>query len=418
MSMKFCVHRGSAQIGGSCVEIEAGGSRLLLDLGLPLDASTPGTDLMPQVSGLREYDSSLLGIIISHCHRDHWGLLPYVTTKMPLFMGAATERIMQTASHFMPEGFVPKASAYLADRVQFSIGPFQVKPYLVDHSGFDAYALVIEAQGKQLLYSGDFRTHGRKGALVERLLRDPPPDIDVLLMEGSSLGRLGIDQVFPSEGNLEEQFVSTFRDTTGMALVACSAQNIDRVVTVYRAAKRTGRQLIVDAYAAEILKATKQAAIPKPADDWVDVKVFIPQRQRVMLKRSGIASIVDAYKGRRIWPQEMAAAAPTSVFLVRRWMLRELANLGALAGASAIWSQWHGYLADGEGKAFRDEIAELGLPFEEIHTSGHASPKDLQRFAAAIKPRKLTAIHTFQPEVFPQLFENVVPTKDGEWQAV
>ncbi|MGN6448340.1 MAG: MBL fold metallo-hydrolase [Brucella intermedia] len=416
--MRFCIHRGSAQIGGSCVELEAGGKRLLLDLGLPLDASMPSSDLVPKISGLREPDPTLLGIVISHCHRDHWGLLPYVATKLPLFMGAATERIMQTASRFISEGFAPEALAYLSDRVQFSIGPFQVTPYLVDHAGFVASALVVEARGKRLLYSGDFRAHGRKGALVERVLRHPPVDIDVLLMEGSSLGRLDFDQEFPTEGDLEEQFVSSFRDTTGMALVACSAQNIDRVVTVYRAAKRTGRQLIVDAYAAEILKATDQPSIPKPADDWSDVKVFIPQRQRVMLKRSGIASIVDSYRGRRIWPQDMAAVAPRSVFLVRRWMLRELGELGALAGASAIWSQWHGYLADGEGKAFCDEIAELDLPFQEIHTSGHASPKDLQRFAAAVKPRKLTAIHTFQPEVFPRLFENVVLSKDGEWQTV
>jgi ribonuclease J len=51
-------------------------------------------------------------------------------------------------------------------------------------------------------------------------------------------------------------FVDRFKATAGMALVACSAQNIDRVVTVYRASKRTGRTLIVDAYAAEVLKAT------------------------------------------------------------------------------------------------------------------------------------------------------------------
>lgn len=38
------------------------------------------------------------------------------------------------------------------------------------------------------------------------------------------------------------------RGPFGIGLVACSAQNIDRVVSVYRAAKRSGRQLLVDAY--------------------------------------------------------------------------------------------------------------------------------------------------------------------------
>jgi ribonuclease J len=48
---------------------------------------------------------------------------------------------------------------------------------------------------------------------------------------------LSDDETFPSEEDLEETFVTRFEQTEGIALVACSAQNIDRVVTIYRAAK-------------------------------------------------------------------------------------------------------------------------------------------------------------------------------------
>ncbi len=37
-----------------------------------------------------------------------------------------------------------------------------------------------------------------------------------------------------------------------------SAQNVDRIVTVYRAAKRTGRVLVLDLYAAVALRATSR----------------------------------------------------------------------------------------------------------------------------------------------------------------
>ena len=77
-----------------------------------------------------------------------------------------------------------------------------------------------------------------------------------MLMEGSSLGRLADEKRFPTEKALERTFIERFKATPGMVLVACSAQNIDRVVTIYRAAKQTGRTFIIDAYAAEILKAT------------------------------------------------------------------------------------------------------------------------------------------------------------------
>ena len=75
---------------------------------------------------------------------------------------------------------------------------------------------------------------------------------------------------------MEGIFVDRFKATEGMALVACSAQNIDRVVTIYRAAKKTGRTLIIDAYAAEVLKATGHDSIPKPDKDWENIAVYIP----------------------------------------------------------------------------------------------------------------------------------------------
>jgi len=35
--MRVRVHRSTKEIGGTCIELEAEGSRILLDLGLPLD---------------------------------------------------------------------------------------------------------------------------------------------------------------------------------------------------------------------------------------------------------------------------------------------------------------------------------------------------------------------------------------------
>jgi ribonuclease J len=342
--MRVCIHRGTKQIGGTCVEIEASGSRIIVDLGLPLDAVEADLALVPQISGLREHDPSLLAIVLSHGHRDHWGLVPKVRSDIPIVMGQAGERIMRAASNFVPDAFALKAWKHLESGKPLQIGPFTITPHLVDHSAFDAYALEIEADGRRLFYSGDLRAHGRKGKLFELMLKKPPKNIDVMLMEGSSLGRLGDDEAFLTEKALERIFIDRFKTTPGMVLVVCSAQNIDRVVTIYRAAKRTGRTLIVDAYSAEVLKATGYDSIPKPVRGWRDVAVFIPQAQRVHLKRKGIARIVDSYRGFRLWPEQLAEHAPRSVMLFRAWMLRDLERAKALSGARVIWSQWEGYL--------------------------------------------------------------------------
>lgn len=59
----------------------------------------------------------------------------------------------------------------------------------MDHSAFDAYSLLIEADGVRLFYTSDLRAHGRKGSLFKRLLREPPARLSSLLLEGTTLGR-------------------------------------------------------------------------------------------------------------------------------------------------------------------------------------------------------------------------------------
>lgn len=223
---------------------------------------------------------------------------------------------------------------------------------------------------------------------------------------------------FETEKEIEARFVDAIKSTSGILLVACSAQNIDRVVSVYRAAKRCGRQLLVDAYAAEVLKATDTRSIPKPTDEWSDVKVYIPQAQRRLLLDKNIAHVVDGYKGRRIFPEALPSVAPKSVMIVRPWMLKDLERHGALEGAKVIWSQWEGYLEQDSGQSFRSHCAASGIPFEVIHTSGHADPHDLQRFAAAVNPDVLVPIHTFHPDRFGQLFSNVRTFEDGQWFSI
>ena len=55
-------------------------------------------------------------------------------------------------------------------------------------------------------------------------------------MEGTTIGRKA--QAFATEAALESRFVDLFKQTVGMPLVWCSAQNIDRLVTISRMVPR------------------------------------------------------------------------------------------------------------------------------------------------------------------------------------
>lgn len=411
--MRVRIHRGTRQIGGSVVELEAAGQRLLIDCGLPLDGDIKDETVLPPVAGFASPDPTLLGVVLSHGHRDHWGLLARAHDKLPVYLGEATERILNASGLFVPDVPLVQGAAHLRDGRPTMVGPFTITPHLVDHSAFDAYALTVEAAGKRLFYSGDLRSHGRKGALFEKLIAHPPQGIDVMLMEGSSLGRLNEDAHFPSETVIENELADRMRAAPGMVLVATSAQNIDRVVSIYRAAKRSGRSLLVDLYAAEILHATGRHSIPQTS--WEDVHLFVPFHQRRKIKQSGRFDLIERHGGGRVYAEQLAEHPHRYVVLFRGSLFEDLVRAECLEGAHAVWSQWAGYLKDEQNQALLSKLREHGIGLDQIHTSGHSSIPDLKRLASAIAPRSLVPIHTFEAERFPSLFQNVVLRQDGEW---
>ncbi len=410
--MRVCIHRGTREIGGTCVEIEAHGQRLVLEVGLPLD--TPEMEgLLAPVPGFKEADETLMGVVISHPHQDHYGLVRYLRDDLPIFIGPAARRILEAAANFIPAGVIFSNVINLSDQNPLKVGPFEITPYLVDHSAYDAYAFLIATDDKRLFYTGDIRGHGAKAALFERLVRKPPQGVDVLLMEGSTIGRLEAEGRFPPEKELEALFIKEMKSTKGMVLVYCSGQNIDRIVTIFRACKQSQRQLIIDLYTAEILRATENPHIPQ--GDWPGVRVFIPQWQRWLVKSKQLFHLIERYKKNRIFPEELREIAAHVTMLFRPSMATDLEKAGCLQEAGLIYSLWEGYLKDESITLFLNWLDRHGIPMSQIHTSGHASILDLQRLAKAINAKMLVPIHSFEPGRFPEFFDKVEIKKDGGW---
>jgi len=415
IKMNLCIHRGAKEIGGSCVETEADSQRLLLDLGLPLDAEL-GEAPLPTISGLEILDESLLGIAISHAHLDHYGLAAKVRQRVPVLIGKGASRIINAARLFFPDAPNFLRTIEIKNKKPIALGPFTITPYLMDHSAYDAYAFLVEANGKKVFYSGDFRSHGRKGILFEKLLQNPPKDVDVLLMEGSTLGRTGLENEYPSEDELEVRFIEHFNSAKGMSLVWTSGQNIDRLVTIYKACRQTGKKFIVDLYTASILKAINNPNLPQPG--FKDFHVFIPKFQRILIKKRELFDLPISVAFCRVYPEKFPVLASSSVILFRPSMARDLELAGCLEGANLIYSLWPGYLKDERYHWLNEWLEKHHIPLIHCHTSGHAPVADLKRLAKAISAKRLVPIHSFEPNEYQQLFENVEVRNDGEtWSA-
>lgn len=423
--MQARIHRGATEIGGSCVELRCDGQTILLDLGRPLWATRDDQIPLPAAIGLGEPGPLPLAVVISHGHQDHWGLVPDLPEEVPVWIGKGAADVLRTAQ-FWGTGVDLGEAGHLTHRQPFQIGPFTITPYLADHSGFDAYSLLVEAGGARLFYSGDVRGHGRKHRAFDWLLDDPPGDVDVLMLEGTNLRAAysGNPTVSPealaTESDVEDDMAAIFTEHPGLAVVLSSAQNLDRLVTTYRAALRANRSVAVDLYTAEVAAATGRDTIPHLGAAWPRLSTFVPRRQRVQVKTAGQFDHVSEVRDYRIFEEALRTDAG-------RWVLYgayqstvgHLLQSGMLAQGCVVWSLWDGYLTEPRGVALLDDLAQAGIPLIHHHTSGHASPADLRRLAAAINATIIVPIHTEAPDRYANAFgRRVTQHADGQWWTI
>lgn len=421
--MKLTIHRGAREIGGSCVDLQSSGSRILVDLGLPLvDESRERFDsdkiknkskteliknrILPDIKGLyKEEEPAFNGILLSHAHQDHYGLLSFVNSQIPIYLSEGCKELIETSRYFGQTDFEPINTQTLKSWHSFDVGDFKVSPYMVDHSAFDAMAFLIEAGDKRLFYSGDFRGHGRKSILFQKMLENPIKDITCLMLEGSMFGR-GRGE-YQTETDVENKLVELLGNKESLYFVACSSQNIDRLVSIYKACVRSNRIFVIDPYTAYILDKLKKISSNIPQFDWVEnMKIFfVPNTYTDKMAED---KSLFKFKSAKITYDEMQAVRDRLVIkdtYKTRWIFAKKKDL---FNTTLIYSLWSGYLPD--VKPFWDEN---NVPVIEVHCSGHAYIEDLRDFVKALKPEYIIPIHTFYPEDYSKYLQgNVKIVKD------
>jgi len=299
---------------------------------------------------------------------------------------------------------------HLDDRKRVSVGPFGVTPFLVDPSVRDASAILVEADGVSALYVGDLRA-----GILDKLLLAPPPRVDLLLMEGATIGSATNADGFATERDFEDQFAAIFRQTKGMPLVWCSPQNVDRIVTIYRACLRTERQFIVDQPTADMLRS---AVVPTavPQEVWEGIRIFAtPGEKRP--RRAAASAKAEGNAAPNLSSSDLADAASTSVMLFRPGMMRDLEQANCLAHARLIFSMWSGYLEYENSNPVLEWLDRHAIPLDQFHTSGHAALIELVELRRAFAAAPVVPIGR-HPERFAVLFGKVEHRAVGEWWLV
>ena len=404
--MDIKVHRGTKEIGGTCLEITASNGKVLwIDLGAPLDTKNPDISYA---------EGKVDALLISHPHQDHYGLMRMVGDAIPIYIGGIGLDLIKAVPMFVEE-VEPYNLNFRVFKAweEFSIlETFKIKPYLTDHSTPEAFSFLIEADGQRIFYSGDYRATGRKGQLYDKFISNPPKNIDVLFTEGTMVKRE--NHKFQSEQAIEEELVSILESQKSTSFLLSSAQNIDRMVSCYNACKRTGKILVVDAYTAWLMEQVSKVSSALPVIERNEVRVFISKSQRESLNRNGMLDFLKKLEQHQVGNK--VYAHPENYLYFTRCPNEEfLGKVRSRGTVNIIYSQWQGYLEKEYKQWFTKTVNKLKLEsqksdsnikFHFVHTSGHAVVEDLVKYVKAVDAKKVVPIHTAYPEDFKNLLDD------------
>lgn len=401
--MTLTIHRGTHEIGGSCVEICSDKTKILIDLGMPLDYDRRSREEQTEIRhNAEEWCKGADAIFLSHAHADHYGFLDLLPQDTPIYATEETFAMLALDGILGDDPTKHLEKHTLKSGQSCEVADIKVTAYTVDHSAYGACAYLIECDGKRILYSGDIRLHGVKGVLYKNL----PKDVDSLLLEGTNVLRAKNN---PTEREVEDQFVEAFNEAPdALHLIWCSAKNIDRICALFRACIRCSRTLVLDPYTANVLAAVAQLNPHIPTVTTAkQMRVYFPYYLTKRLLERNPESYIYSLEPRKnkVSYNDFMTKPKRYVMLVRPTTLSYLQQIKA-PHIRLIKSIWSGYWNEPSTERFRGWVEEHCEAVKDIHSSGHADIQSLQRIVEFVRPKTIIPIHTDAPKQFCDIFVN------------
>ena len=387
--MNIIIHRGTHQIGGSAIEISTASTRIILDFGNELSLDEKYTPINLDIEGVTKGLPDCNGIVISHYHMDHLGQLTSALPEIPLYMGELSKEVAMISAEYQDKNLYLRllgANTFRGGEA-FTIGDIRIRPLVIDHSAVDSYMFVIEAEGKRVLYTGDFRMHGLRHHILDQLVNTYIGEVDVLITEGTSLSR-DADKYISEAAVLDD--ISSYIQDGKYVFVMCSSTNIDRIMGIWQNMP-TDKVLICDAYQKRIL-------------DTVINNVYY---ESSLYRRHDSPLVLN--KGS--YPKYYMDHGFVSLVRGTENFISQIKEFPK-DDVRIIYSMWTGYIE--ENLALKTLLETY--PTYICHASGHVSKDDLIKFIELVNPDAIIPVHTDNPERLEELVphRNVYIVNDNE----
>lgn len=421
-------------------------------------------DLLKPVERMKYEEPTVNGVLLSHAHLDHCGLVSLVDWRIPVFCSQTTEKIMSVTTTI--KGAVDReltqvkkrpygryTSSYPTESKKIKrlsgVTELEVEGHPVDHSTHGSRGMIIHTSGGTVAYTGDLRLNGPRSELTEEYIeRLKNTDIDVLLVEGTRVGESEPDEEtrmlagelhekLESEGEVKEKCVDLISESEEPVFLDFAKRDFDRFLTFYQVAEEVGRKLAIPidlayyidelaepSFIEQIKSETSEEAEPKRPESWLGMDSKDEQLV-VFTRRKGLS----AYDEREyyLWerPYLNQGNAKKSdwikdnmrnlLIFADYWHIQELLDLKPSRGRyiHSVSEPFNEEKAI-NFKKLKNWLDMLGLSYEYMHTSGHLSQEEVFALCEEVDAKKIVPVHTEGSKIFEKQFDNVILPKLGK----
>lgn len=411
--MKIKIHRGFDQIGGCITEIWTDSSRVFIDFGQNLPSNgktaTPEEDALMVADIIRNNEKEHQAVFYTHAHEDHVGLFRYIPLEQyigegskelllikyrtlleryemaidechQLQEGSKDNEELQEENYRTTKGLIDKLKAFKTWKrtalkeipSPITIGDIRVTPFFTCHSIYDAHMFLVEADGKRIWHTGDYRQHGYMGKGLFPMLRRYATDIDVLITEGTMLKR--------KDKCIHECEVSRKMESVMQAFkyvfVLASATDIERLASIKVAAENANKPLCILSL---FMKRTME---------------FFTERQSSLSR--GLFSFAPLYYTDKLYDKLKRRGFTVVVGTSQADKVKKLLDRLSQEETLLIYSSWDGYYKNAEQVKANSKYKEFREMFHnvvDIHTSGHADKATIRKVIETLCPKEVICIH-------------------------
>lgn len=382
--LKIMILSGVREQGKDMFAVQVNDEIFVLDAGLKYpDSSLFGIDVViPDIDFFEQYGDRVAGIFITHGHADSIGALPYILRKYDIPVFGSQLSIELAKIEVQRENKHRKNSLFhvIDADTEIDFKNASISFFHTTHSIPDSLGVDVHTPAGEIVYTGDFKfdptATKNYHTDMDRLAEIEQKGVLALLSDSSNA-----EASFPnaSEQDIGNFVTNVFRNATGRIIVAAKASNLNRVQEVLNAAKATGKRVLLTGRdLAKIVRTSmKLGYLDVPEGLLMRVKDLktVPDDQTVILETGRMGEPLNSLQKMAqkrhsmitIQKGDLVFIATTPSHSVET-MVAETSDLVYKAGGTVI---------------------QLG---RNIHTSGHATGRDIQLLIDTLKPKFLIPV--------------------------